>query len=418
MKILHFADLHLGVERFGHIDPQTGLSTRLQDFLTALDRIIDVAIAEQVDAILFAGDAYKNREPTPTIQRELARRLRRVVEAGIPTVILIGNHDLPNAWGRATAVEIFQALAVPNIHIANEIETIRLDTRSGPLQVVTLPWVTRAHVLSQEEIAKLSMEEAQERLQEAVAFHVREQADALDPAAPAILLAHITAQGATFGSERSAMLGTDLVFTRGDLAAHAFDYGALGHIHKHQAVGQEPPLVYAGSPERVDFGEENEPKGFVLVEIGAGARSERRLSWQFCQLPARRFRTLRLRAHGADPQGDLVRVLEGARDLDGAIVRLYVQVAREAEGQVRPHELRRALRTAGAAHVAQVTLEEEEEESRPVLPVAETSPLELLRLYLTARQVPAARVERLIELARPLLPADLADDRQSSGDGL
>lgn len=417
MKLLHFADLHLGVERYGHTDPATGMSTRLQDFLRALDHVIDAAVAEQVDAILFAGDAYKNREPTPTIQREFARRLRRVVEAGIPIVILIGNHDLPNAWGRATSVEIFRALAVPGVSIANAIETLRIPTRAGDLQVVTLPWVTHSHLLGHERTAGAGMEEVQAQLLEVLSRYVADEAATLDPTLPAVLLAHGSIQGATFGSERSALLGGDLVFTRTDLSASAFDYIALGHIHKHQAVGQHPPAVYAGSPERVDFGEEHEAKGYVIVEIGSGPRGEG-TTWRFESLPARPFRTLRLKAHGSEPQADLLRVIERASDLEGAIVRLFVEVSREAESQVRPLELRRALRAAGAAYVANVTLEPERPQDRPVLPLHEVSPLEMLRGYLAARQVPPTRAQRLVELATPLLPAEPGESQAPAASSL
>ncbi len=78
MKIIHFADLHLGVETYGHTDPETGLSTRLLDFLKALDYLVDYALENSVDLVLFCGDAYKNREPGQTQQREFARRIRRL----------------------------------------------------------------------------------------------------------------------------------------------------------------------------------------------------------------------------------------------------------------------------------------------------------------------------------------------------
>jgi len=67
MKILHFADLHLGVESYGHINPETGLSTRLEDFLKALDQVVDYALENRVDLVLFCGDAYKSREPSKTL---------------------------------------------------------------------------------------------------------------------------------------------------------------------------------------------------------------------------------------------------------------------------------------------------------------------------------------------------------------
>ncbi|MBI4340439.1 MAG: metallophosphoesterase, partial [Chloroflexi bacterium] len=107
MKLLHFADLHIGVENYGRPDPETGLSTRLLDFLAAYDELADYAQSEGVDAVLFAGDAYKSRDPSQTHQREFARRIARMAEAGIPVYLLTGNHDLPAVAGRASALEIF-----------------------------------------------------------------------------------------------------------------------------------------------------------------------------------------------------------------------------------------------------------------------------------------------------------------------
>ena len=112
MKILHFADLHLGVENYGHIDPTTGLSSRFHDFLSALDQIVDYALENKVDLVLFCGDAYKSREPSQTQQREFARRINRLSSNGIPIFLLVGNHDLPNAISKATTTEIFDTLAI------------------------------------------------------------------------------------------------------------------------------------------------------------------------------------------------------------------------------------------------------------------------------------------------------------------
>src|SRR5436305_10214186 len=112
MKIVHFADLHIGVENYSRLDPDTGLPSRLLDFLAAFDELVECAIGEQADLVIFAGDAYKSREPSQTHQREFAKRVRRLTQGGIPVFLLVGNHDLPNAISRASALEIFQTLAV------------------------------------------------------------------------------------------------------------------------------------------------------------------------------------------------------------------------------------------------------------------------------------------------------------------
>src|SRR4030042_2421927 len=118
MKIVHFADLHLGVENYGRTDPATGLNSRLMDFLAAFDQLVDYCLENHVDLVVFCGDAYKTREPTQTQQREFARRINRLASSGIPVFLLIGNHDMPNAVGRATATALFATLTVKNVYVS------------------------------------------------------------------------------------------------------------------------------------------------------------------------------------------------------------------------------------------------------------------------------------------------------------
>ncbi|MDH5508261.1 MAG: metallophosphoesterase, partial [Anaerolineae bacterium] len=103
-KLLHFADAHIDMANFGRHDPETGLPVRVMDFLKSLDTIIDAAVDEKVDLVIFAGDAYKDRNPAPTFQREWGRRIMRLSNAGIPTILLVGNHDLSPGLGRAHAL--------------------------------------------------------------------------------------------------------------------------------------------------------------------------------------------------------------------------------------------------------------------------------------------------------------------------
>ena len=98
MKILHFADAHIDMANYGRHDPETGLPLRVLDFLKSLDTIINAAVSEKVDMVIFAGDAYKDRAPAPTFQREWGKRIIQLSQAKIPTLLLIGNHDLSPAW--------------------------------------------------------------------------------------------------------------------------------------------------------------------------------------------------------------------------------------------------------------------------------------------------------------------------------
>lgn len=408
MKLLHFADLHLGVENYGRPDPATGLSSRLGDFLRRFDEVVETALAARVDAVLFAGDAFKTRDPNPTVQRAFAARIRCLSRAAIPTVLLIGNHDLPGVVSRATSVDIYDALGVDYVRVCRRIETLTLATRSGPLQIVALPWLTRSAMLTKDEYRADNVEALEARLRERIVAALEGEAAGLDPDLPAVLMGHLSLGGAATGSEHSIMLGRDLVLNRADLQPAAFDYIALGHIHKHQQIGPEtPPIVYSGSLERVDFGEEREEKGFILIEIDPGPRGERRTRWTFRPVAARPFITLRLSAGGADPAAEIRDALAHRTDLAGAIVRAKLDLTPEAAEGLRLGEVRRLLGEAGVAFVGQIEVQAERQ-ARIRLPLNNDEaldPARMLQRWLDLQQLPAERQATLLRYAEGLLHA-------------
>ena len=306
MRILHFADIHIGVENYGRTDPETGLSTRLSDFLAAYDEVVEYALGHDVDLVLFCGDAYKSRDPSQTHQREFAKRVARLAGAGLPVFLLVGNHDMPHVLGRATALEIFQTLDVSNVHIGDTLRTHRIETKAGPVQIVAVPWVRRSVFLSQDDSRGLSPDQVNEAIQERLARAIQQQAEDLDASVPAIFSGHLTVSDATTGSERTMMLGRDYVLVRSSVALPQFDYVALGHIHKHQILGNNPLVVYAGSLQRVDFGEEKDPKGFCIVDIDPTAEAGARVTQHsFETVNARTFRTVSVDIRTGDLQREL-----------------------------------------------------------------------------------------------------------------
>lgn len=413
MRILHFSDLHLGVENYGTLNPKTGLSTRVDDFLRSFDEVIDYAIAQQVDAVLFSGDAFKNRDPNPTIQRLFARRIRRLAEATIPTVLLIGNHDLPSISARATAIEIYDALGIPQIYVARKLDRWEIPTRSGTLQVVTLPWLSRSMLLNRDEIRALSSEELQRRIAEEISSSLAELVQELDPALPAVLLGHLSLEGAKLGSEQSIMLGEDLVLDTGELSVRAFDYVALGHIHKHQRVTAKPPTVYAGSIERVDFGEENEEKGFVIVDIHEDAAGKRVADWSFHPVKARPFLTLRITATSGDPLADVQCAIERqANAIPGAIVRVIVSLPAEHEELLRTEDVRRLLQEHGAYFIAKV-VRDVELQTRARVDIRDEEaldPLVMLERWLGQRDLSDDQRRKVLDRGKALIQADRAKE--------
>src|ERR671933_2846948 len=100
LRIAHLADTHIGMENYGRLNPETGLNQRLHDFLSSLDQALDAALEAKVDLVVFAGDVYKTRDPTPTHQREFARRIHRLAQAGVQIGLVAGHHHVaPSAGG-------------------------------------------------------------------------------------------------------------------------------------------------------------------------------------------------------------------------------------------------------------------------------------------------------------------------------
>jgi len=108
----HAADFHFGIENYGKIDTQTGMHTRLLDFVASLNECVTRAIEEKIDFFLFCGDAYKTAVPTPTQQKALMTLLLKLHAAKIPVVIVVGNHDNPVSFGKSHALDIFDYVPV------------------------------------------------------------------------------------------------------------------------------------------------------------------------------------------------------------------------------------------------------------------------------------------------------------------
>ena len=413
MRILHFSDLHIGVENYGQTDPETGLSTRLADFLSSLDEVVEYALTEDVDLVLLAGDAYKGRDPSQTHQREFAKRLSRLSEASIPSFLLVGNHDLPNAVSRATAVEIFQTLQVPYLQVGSNLQNYTIPTKSGPLQILAVPWPRRSGILSREESRGLTIEEVRQAVQDRMTQAIYARAECLDPDVPAILTGHVTVNGATVGTERSMMLGQDHVLLAGDIGRPQGDYVALGHIHKHQILRNENPfMAYSGSLQRVDFSEEGDDKGFCVVDLDPAAPQGKRLTdFDFHRLDARRFVTVDVTVPVGDPDPTSAVVRGIARkDVVGAVVRVRVTLPSEVEAQLRDSDIRDAL--SEAHYIAAINRESPQEARRTRLDAEsakDLQPMEALRLYLESRGVEPERQEKMLRHAEELV------EREASG---
>ncbi|HVO40995.1 MAG TPA: exonuclease SbcCD subunit D [Aggregatilineales bacterium] len=407
IRLLHFADVHIGVENYGRTDPETGVSSRVRDFLRRLDEMIRFAGAHDVDLVIFAGDAFKNHQPNPTFQREFAYRIGDLA-ALCPVLLLVGNHDLPAVPSRASSVEIYDTLNVPNVKVAMAYEVLTITTKSGPVQVATAPYPIRAKILENYDTRGMTIAQVDTLLQNQLQLILRGLAkEVAGSEAPRVLTGHFTVAGALAGSERNIMMGRDTSVLLSELADSVWDYVAMGHIHKHQNLTRDlrnqPPVVYSGSLERVDFGEEDDPKGFCWVELERG-----RTRWEFVPVSARPFATIHANVRGSlEPTEDVLAAIATYRDergLEDAVVRVIIQADVDTEPKLREADIQRALHEANVSFVAAIQKDVE----RPVRSRLGTSPdgmtaLDMLRHYFESKRLDEDRIERLLSQAEAFL---------------
>ncbi len=403
IRILHFADLHLGVETYGRIDPATGLSSRLSDFLAALDQVVDYALSNDIDLVLFCGDAYRSRDPSQTYQREFAKRIRRLSGNNTRVFLLAGNHDLPNAMGRATSVEIFNTLTIENVTVANIPQSYRIETRKGAIQIVALPWVRYGRLLSREDTKNLSLDQLNKKIEDILTNWINAQAAALDPQLPAILAGHLAHSDATVGSERIMMVGRDYFMLRSTIANPAFDYVALGHMHRQQTIDHPVPVVYPGSLQSIDFGDEGQEKGFYVVELDENAARGKRLkSYEFHRVEARRFLTIRVDADTDNPAETVLQAI-AKKDVKDAIVRLQIKVSAAKEGLLQENEIRKTLKEAYFVAAINKEVDREHRSRLESYPAEGLTSLQALKLYLESKKTPKDRTQVLLEYGERLM---------------
>ncbi|KAA0259690.1 MAG: exonuclease SbcCD subunit D [Chloroflexi bacterium] len=402
MKLLHFADAHIDMANYGRHDPVSGLPLRVLDFLKSLDTIVDTAIERKVDMVIFAGDAYKDRSPAPTFQREWGRRIMRLSQAKIPTLLLVGNHDISPAIGRAHALQEFKTLQVPFVKVLDEPALLKPDELWGlPIQVIAMPWIARSGLMAALEMSAEQTEEIYSNIEERISNLLENMLAETDPSLPVILTAHASIEGAKFGGERLVMLGNDLVLSGSLVKNPKFNYVAMGHIHKPQDVneGNQPPVVYPGSIERVDFGEAKEDRFFVIAEVGQGR--DTKVEW--IQLTGvRKFIDCRAVLRFSENATEALKAaMPAAGEMSDAIIRLTVEYPREWDSLIDESALRKHAGGAFEFHL----VKRPQIESRVRIPegqaVSSLSPLDLLAQYFDSTKTGGR--DELLTLAQNIL---------------
>jgi len=402
IKILHLADIHMGSGfSHGRINPETGLNTRLEDFVNTLSRCIDRALAEPVDMVIFGGDAFPDATPPPYVQQAFASQFRRLVDADIPTVLLVGNHDQHSQGQGGASLCIYRTLGVHGFVVGDTLKTHSIQTNNGLVQVVTLPWLTRSALMTKQETQGMSLAQINQLLVERLRLVLEGEIRRLDPNIPTILLGHLMADNASFGAERFLAVGKGFTLPLSLLTRPCFDYVALGHVHCHQNLNKtnDPPVIYPGSIERVDFSEEKEDKGYVIVELEKG-----KAEWEFCPLTVRSFCTIEVDVSKQEaPQAAIIKAI-AKYNIEDAVVRLVYKIRSEQLDLIDTPQLHQTL---NKAHNYTIQPELISQLARPRIPELSAcnsiDPMDALQTYLNNRQDLQDIATSMLEAAHGLL---------------
>ncbi|BBA78975.1 exonuclease SbcD [cyanobacterium endosymbiont of Rhopalodia gibberula] len=405
IKIVHLSDIHLGSGfTHGQLNPKTGLNTRFEDFTNTLSLCIDRAVREKVDLVLFGGDAFPDATPPPYVQEAFASQFHRLADAKIPTVLLVGNHDQHSQGDGGASLCIYRTLGVPGFIVGDSLKTNKISTKNGEIQVITLPWLTHSTLLTRRKTDGLSFEEVQHLLIESLTLALEGEIRQLDSQLPTILLGHLMADRANFGSEKFLAVGKGFTIPMSLLIRPEFDYVALGHVHKHQNLNptNDPPVIYSGSIERVDFSEEKEDKGYITLEV-----NKEQVNWQFNPLPSRNFCSININvSEESDPQSVILKAIQ-KKFIQNSVVRLIYKIRSEQLELINTGEIYKALEESHSYTIRPELVSQLSRSRLPELGVGNNlDPISALQAYLDSKEDLKDIVKDMLETAEILLNND------------
>lgn len=252
MKVLHVSDLHIGKRVNG--------MSMLDDQRYILRQILDIAEKRQVSVLLIAGDVYDKASPSAEAVTVFDAFLTDAVAAGLRVLAIPGNHDSAERIAYAQGLLEKQGVCLPPVY-AGEVERVELEDEHGPVEFWLLPFLKPGDVrrfFPDEEIGD----------DYSAALRAVLGACAIDQGKRNVVLSHqlVTAYGTApdRADDEIKLGGMDNV----DVSVYdAFDYVALGHVHRPQRVGRDT-VRYSGSPLKYSFSEARYGKSVALIELG------------------------------------------------------------------------------------------------------------------------------------------------------
>jgi exonuclease SbcD len=329
MRILHTADWHL-CDRLGRID-------RTADLQARVEAVAKLCEEHAVDVLLVAGDVFSEQasvEQMTAALEHLHKTFKDFFARRGTIVAITGNHDRD---GRINMVRAGMRLAAPvpgpgghlspgRMYLINGRFLASLEDRAGGrVQFLLVPYPTVSRYAESGD-RYFTKEEENRLLHARVAgwvHGVTERPD-FDVKMPTVFVAHLHVRGAEVHSLYRLTERDDVVFDPGFLPTCA--YVALGHVHKPQSLHGMEHVRYCGSLDRLDFGERNDARGVLLIDLGRTGLNGRP---EWLAIEPTPFHDVMI----DDPDGELPLLAERYPDRARAIVRVTVDPRDSALGR-------------------------------------------------------------------------------------
>lgn len=381
-RFLAIGDLHLGAGSDYGREP----GDRLRDQEAVWSRALELAAEHDVDAVLFAGDAFHRHVRTPAELRAFQRPLEAfAAEHDIELLGIPGNHDIESA-SASCVLEVFgrdiDMHFEPGIWLA-----------PGGTSVATLPWTPVTRLIASR--GGGDRDENHDLAAQLLIETARDLRARID--GPAVLMLHWSVSGAATPTGVMTDEFRETVIPLHDLEGLGFDAVVAGHIHKYQHLTDSDRIFYVGSPMPVDFSEGNAPHGCMLIEVGPDVFEG--FEYQFLPIESRAFVTVDLEADEA------VAVSTGDHDFSArseyadAVIRVRYTATEEQARRINHAEITKALYDAGAAKVYAIQPTILRENRSRVEGVNEdVAPLDAVQMWATANEVDGDVFEALAQL--------------------
>ncbi|MEV5323265.1 exonuclease SbcCD subunit D [Nonomuraea sp. N2-4H] len=264
MKILHTADWHVGKVLKGR--------HRIDEHRAVLRDLVTIARTEDVDAVLVAGDLFDTSAPTPEAQALVLNALMALHEGGRQVVVLAGNHDNPHL------LEVYRpVLGKIGVHVVGAFRrpdqggTLAFTARSGePVRLAVLPFLSHRYVVRAAEVLAGTQAEHNRDYAARIAELVAALTAGFSADTVNLVTTHGTLPSGRFGGGERRAQSIFSYYFEPTAFPPATQYAALGHLHRRQQIAGPCPIWYSGSPIAVDFGEEDNTPGALLVTVEPG----------------------------------------------------------------------------------------------------------------------------------------------------